>query len=243
MKKRLVLVVALILIATMVFVTGCGKKEEPKPEPQAEAQEEAEEEAEEEAAEEAESVVPEELLGETNGSTYVNDFFGFRLDAPDNWYLLEKSELMERMGLAASSADASMAEILENTGYAMDLYGINLTQMAENPNAYDNVNATIQDIGKIYGIIYNEKQIAEASVETIKQTLAAQGVEVVSVDVGESSFIGKNCVSMTIVSKAGDITMYQKQVYLKNGSALACITATTFTEDRTDEVLAMFKAE
>ena len=40
MKKRLVLVVALILIATMVFVTGCGKKEEPKPEPQAEAQEE-----------------------------------------------------------------------------------------------------------------------------------------------------------------------------------------------------------
>ena len=79
--------------------------------------------------------------------------------------------------------------------------------------------------------------------ETIKQTLAAQGVEVVSVDVGESNFIGKNCVSMTIVSKAGDITMYQKQVYLKNGSALACITATTFMEDRTDEVLAMFKAE
>ena len=37
--------------------------------------------------------------------------------------------------------------------------------------------------------------------------------------------------------------MYQKQVYLKNGAAVACITATTSGEDKTDEVLSAFRGQ
>ncbi|MBQ7245420.1 MAG: hypothetical protein IJS33_00670 [Firmicutes bacterium] len=263
MKKKLVVLIALMLIISMVFVTGCSKKEEPAPQPAPEEEAEAEPEAEseeeaapgeeteqeeseetEEPAEEGaqeETVVPAELLGKTEDNSYVNEYFGFRFDAADNWYVLTASERAELMGLAAAEInDEDIATLLESAGYVTDFYALDTS--GSTVNGFNNVNVTIQDMGKLYGLITSEKKIAEASVDSIKQALAAQGMETIDVEVGETEFIGKNCVSMTIVSKAGDMQMFQKQIFLKNGSAMACVTATALEEDKTDELLAAFKA-
>ena len=259
MKKKLIVLIALMLIISMVFVTGCSKKEEPAPQPAPEEEAEPEEEAtpEEEAAPEEEpeqeeteepaeepaeeTVVPAELLGKTEDNSYVNEYFGFRFDAADNWYVLTASERAELMGLAAAEIkDEDIASLLESAGYVTDFYALDTS--GATVNGFNNVNVTIQDMGKLYGLITSEKQIAEASVDSIKQALAAQGMETIDVEVGETEFIGKKCVSMTIVSKAGDMQMFQKQIFLKNGSAMACVTATALEEDKTDELLAAFKA-
>jgi len=262
MKKKLIVLIALMLIISMVFVTGCSKKEEPAPQPAPEEEAEPEEESEEEATPEEEpeqeeteepaeepteeeskeeTLVPAELLGKTEENSYVNEYFGFRFDAEDNWYVLTASERAELMGLAAAEIkDEDIASLLESAGYVTDFYALDTS--GATVNGFNNINVTIQDMGKLYGLITSEKQIAEASVDSIKQALAAQGMETIDVEVGETEFIGKNCVSMTIVSKAGDMQMFQKQIFLKNGSAMACVTATALEEDKTDELLAAFKA-
>ena len=256
MKRKLIVLMAL-LMTVMVFMTGCGSKEDvavkPSEKPAGEAAEEPEEEpeetpeeeqGEEEQVETPESTVPGEVLGVLAENGYTNDFFGIKYEAPEGWYVFTKEELGELLGITASSIDDdSLREMYESDGYAMDLYAVNAVQVASGDKTYDNVNITIQDIGKIYGFIYNEKEIAEASVETVKESLAAQGVSDIATEIGEMEFMGKTCVYMMITSKAGDIPMYQKQVYLKNGSGMACVTASTFNEDRTDEVLAVFQAK
>lgn len=266
MKKKLTIVLALILAIAMIVMTGCSNKETPNEKPVEERTDEepvedegseddeegevsiegnvTEEEGEDEPdeGETPDSTVPDEILGETTETSYVNTAFGIRYDAPEGWYILTQEELGQIMGIAISSIDDdAIAEMFEDTGYAMDFYAMDISNAEA--ATYDNLNITIQDIGKLYGLLYNEKQVAEASLDSVKQALEAQGATVVDTELGETQFIGKTCTSLTVHSKAGDIDMYQKQVYLKEGSAMACITATTFGEDKTDEVLATFKAE
>jgi len=241
MKRKLIVLLVLLMTAT-VFMAGCGSKEEPvKPAEEAgEEQEDAQEEAQSES-EGQEATVSEDVVGVLSEGGYTNEFFGVQYEAPEGWYVYAREEVAELMGIVSSSIDDdSIKEMYESDGYIMDLYAVNVAQSTQ---TYDNVNITIQDIGKIYGLIYNEKQIAEASLESVKQSLEAQGVTDIVTELGEMDFMGKPCVYMTINSKAGDILMFQKQVYLKNGSGMACITATTFNEDRTDEILASFKAK
>lgn len=246
MKKKIVVVLALILIASMVFVTGCGKKDAPGPESMnnntAEEPAEEEEEAEEPAEEEI-SAVPSELLGTGTDSSYENEFFGFKFEAPEGWYVLSDEERGKAMGIASSEIDdEEILAMFESTGYAMDFYAMDVQNGDATTGAFSNLNITIQDVGKLYGMLYSEKEIAEASIATVEQALAAQGATDVKVEVGESEFLGETCVSMTTQSKAGGIDMYQKQVYVKKGSAMACVTATSFAENKTDEMLANFKA-
>lgn len=248
MKKKLIVVLALILIASMVFVTGCGKKDAPGPEstnnePAEEEAEEEAEEAEEETAEEETSTVPSELLGTGTDSSYENAFFGIKFEAPEGWYVFSDEERGKAMGIVSSEInDEEILATFESTGYAMDFYAMDIQNGDATTGAFNNLNITIQDIGKLYGIIYGEKEIAEASIASVEQALSAQGATDVKVEVGESEFMGNACVSMTTQSKAGDMPMYQKQVYVKKGSAMACVTATSFGEDKTDEMLAAFTA-
>ena len=250
MKKKIVVVLALILIASMVLETGCGKKDAPGPESgtPSSTTEDAEEEAEEpaeEAAEEAEetSAVPSELLGTGTDSSYENEFFGIKFEAPEGWYVLSDEERGKAMGIASSEInDEEILAMFESAGYAIDFYAMDVQNGDAATGAYSNLNITIQDVGKLYGMLYSEKEIAEASIATVEQALAAQGATDIKVEVGEAEFLGETCVSMTTQSKAGGIDMYQKQVYVKKGSAMACVTATSFAENKTDEMLAAFKA-
>lgn len=255
MKKTILsrILVLCLMLALVTTLMACGNKNDSAPEPETEeaTEEETAEETEEtseaeEAAEteetEQEAAVPEELLGTQTESQYVNEYFDLSYSAPENWYLLSKEEIATVMGLAISNSDdEAFVELLKDTGYVTDFYAMETVPAIEGADAYNTLNITIQDIGKLYGTLYNEKQLAEASADTVKQTLEAQGLTDVKTEISETEFIGKNCVTLVITSKSGDIDMYQKQVYLKNGSAIAAITATTIGADKTDEVLSTFK--
>ena len=197
---------------------------------------------EEASTETASDLSLEELLGVATETSYVNEHFGFRYDAPDNWYILSREEIATVTGMAASAIDdEALSAAFESAGYVTDLYVMDTVPAIEGADAYNNVNVTIQDIGKLYGIILDEKKLAEASVKSVKDTLGAMGLSDITTEISEMEFLGKTCTISTISSTTGDIDMYQKQVYLKNGAAVACITATTSGEDKTDEVLSAFR--
>ena len=247
LTRILVLCLMLSLVATLA---ACGNKNSSSNEPaSSEAEEPAEEEPEEEPAEEPEEpeenastiAVPEELLGKQTATSYENEYFGLRYDVPADWYLLSREEIATIMGIAATTFDdEAMANMLKETGYVTDLYVMDTKPAIDGMETFNNVNITIQDIGKLYGIIYDEKKLAEGSANTVKDALTAQGLTDIQTEISEMEFIGKNCVALTITSKAGTTNMYQKQVYLKNESALACVTATAMGEDKTDEILSVF---
>ena len=246
LSRILVLLLMLLLVATLA---ACGNKNSSTNEPESEAEEPAEEESEEEPAEEPEEAeetassieVPEELLGKQTDTSYENAYFGLRYDTPADWYLLSREEIATIMGIAATSFDdEAMANMFKETGYVTDLYSMDTNPAIEGTTTFNNVNITIQDIGKLYGIMYDEKQLAEASANTVVEALKAQGLTDINTDLSETEFIGKNCVALTITSKAGDVDMYQKQVYLKKDSAVACVTATTLGKDTTGEILSAF---
>lgn len=247
LTRILVLCLMLSLVATLA---ACGNKNSSSNEPaSSEAEEPAEEEPEEEPAEEPEEpeenastiAVPEELLGKQTSTSYENEYFGLRYDVPADWYLLSREEIATIMGIAATTFDdEAMANMLKETGYVTDLYVMDTKPAIDGMETFNNVNITIQDIGKLYGIIYDEKKLAEGSANTVKDALTAQGLTDIKTEISEMEFIGKNCVALTITSKAGTTNMYQKQVYLKNESALACVTATAMGEDKTDEILSVF---
>ena len=217
-------------------------EEEPE-ETEAESTEEPEEPEEAEAESTKETTVPADLLGTLTETSYVNDYFGLRYDAPADWYVLSRDETAAIMGLAASNTDnEKILEMFESTGYVTDFYAMATTPAMEGTDTYNTVNITIQDIGKLYGILYDEKTIAEASVDSVKEALEAQGLTDITTEISETEFLGKPSVVAIVTSKAGDLNMYQKQVYLKNGSAVACVTATAPVEDKTDEILSAFTA-
>lgn len=186
-------------------------------------------------------VVPEVLLGKQTDTSYENTYFGLRYDTSADWHLLSREEIATIMGVSATSFDdEAMANMLKDTGYVIDLFVMDTKPAIDGVDTFNNVNISIQDIGKLYGNIYDEKKLAEASADTVKEALQAQGLTDINTEISETKFIGKNCVALTITSKAGDINMYQKQVYLRNESALACITATALSEDKTNEILSVF---
>ena len=265
MKKTLFskMLLTILMIALAASLSACGGSaaptataesesvesvvEESKPEESSEAasSEESSEEsvAEEPAQEEAEEkLVPEELLGDLTETSYVNEYFGFRFDAPDDWYILTRDEAAMITGLTTENIDdEDLVAMLESDGYVTDLYVMETTPAIEGMDAYNNVNVTIQDIGKLYGAILNEKRLAEMSMEQVKGGLESLGMTDISTEVGEAEFLGAKRVAATISSKMDGNAMYQKQIYIKKGSAVACVTATASGEDKTDDIFAMFR--
>lgn len=223
MKKKIVVLLALVLVFITIFTTGCGKKED--------------------TSTETTPAIAEEVLGESTETSYENTFFGFRFDAPNSsWYLLTLDELGQVMGIAASSLDdESLKDMFMESGAVTELYAMNLSEGYEGTTAFNNVNANIQDIGKLYGVMYSEKELAEDTRDLLVQTLEAQGATDVTTEITEAEFAGKNRTAMVITSNNNGIKTFQKQIYIKVESYVACITASSFGEDKTDEMLSIFK--
>lgn len=266
MKKKLSLILILVLALSTVFMTGCHEKydlEEMAKEEEAasnteEATEENTEDTTEEEAEAAEDSTeteastteevlqgtpPAEILGKTTETSYSNSFFGIKYTTPnENWYIATKEELGQVMGMAASTiSDEEILDILENSGFAIDFYALDTTNAAT-AVTFDSINITIEDIGKMYGILASEKELAESGLETSKQALEAQGWTNVNMEVTEAVFAGVPRVCTVSSAEMDGSKMFQKQIYLKKESYIACITVGSFDEDKTDEILKAFTA-
>ncbi len=184
---------------------------------------------------------PATILGNTTTTTYTNSYYGIKFTAPnENWYIATDSELAQVMGMATSTIDdEAILETLQNSGFVMDLYALD-TSESESSIIFDNINITIEDIGKMYGVLMSEQELAESTLEASKQTLQAQGWTDIEMEITEAVFAGIPRVCMESSSTKDGTTMYQKQVYLKKESYIACVTVASFGDDRTDQMLAAF---
>lgn len=191
----------------------------------------------------SEGAPPSSILGNTTKTSYSNSYFGVKFNVPsENWYIATEQELGEIMGMNASTInDDEIINLLNSSGYVMDFYALDTTD-AETKINFDSINVTIEDIGKMYGVLATEKDLADASLETYKQALSAQGWQNVEAEVSETVFAGVPRVCTSSSAEMDDTKMFQKQIFLKKESYIACITVGTFGEDKTDDLLAAFTA-
>ncbi len=186
---------------------------------------------------------PSAILGNRTSSSYSNSFFGIKFTAPNkDWYIADSSELAKIMEMAQSTVtDEDVLNQLQSSGYVMDLYTLD-TSVDANSSSFDDINITIEDIGKMYGVLMSEQELADSTSGTIKKALESQGRKNVDVDVEEEVFAGSPRVCISVSSEKDGTTLYQKQIYIKKESYLACITVSSYGQDKTDTLLNSFSA-
>ena len=260
MKKKTALFLIIMLVLSSIMMTGCHEKYDlaqlakEEAEARAEAEQKAREEAiangelveeeeaeeEEEVAEEVNTPPPSSILGKTTATTYSNSYFAVKYTSPgENWYIANQKEIGNIMGLTSSSINSEeILKILEDSGFVMDFYAMD--SKSADSSKIDNINITIEDIGKMYGVLLSEKDLADSSLSASKKALESQGWTNVNMEVAETVFCGVPRVCTVSSAESGKTKMFQKQVYLKKESFLACVTVASFGSDKTDEMLKAF---
>ena len=84
--------------------------------------------------------------------------------------------------------------------------------------------------------------VVEAGQEQIVGALESMGLTDIATETITRNFKGEEHAGMKISGKVEDVLMYEQQVVVKLGNYLAVITAASYNEDTTDEVLDAFYA-
>ena len=259
-RAKIILTIFIAILASILLLTGCHKKYDlaqlAKEEAEAQAAEESaesqnttdsegensEESKENDEAEEEKDVsAPSTILGNTTSNSYSNSYYGLKFSAPNNdWYLASDSELAQVMN-QKNINDEVLLKVLNETGFIMDMYAVNTSADADS-DIFDSVSVTIENISKLYSVILTEQELADASLPSIKNDLSAQGGKNVKAEVIETVVAGSPRVCISSSADMDKSKIYQKMVYIKKDTFVACITVTSFGSDKTDSILKAFAA-
>lgn len=112
---------------------------------------------------------------------------------------------------------------------------------ATSDDGYQNINVTIQNIQAVYGAPADVNTLVDASLDTLRSALEAQGASSVSVEKGASSFLGEDSLCTLASGTMEGVPFFETQVYMKKGSYILCATAISYSENQTASLLDMFR--
>lgn len=174
--------------------------------------------------------------GTVEGSTYTSQFLGIRFVAEGDWVIADDEQMAELSGIVRDSfTDEKIQEQLEKGGTVMDLYAVNQADGS-------NLNIQLQKLSVLNGGLMSVDAFADASMKELPSTLASAGITVEKVEKTKVSFAGEEHVALVLEGVVQGIPLYETMVLIKSGSYVGFVTATTFHENRTSELLAMCTA-
>lgn len=254
MKRRFI---AIAMTMTMVMaLSACGKSaevDEPAAEVQAEESVEATAEESVEASSEEEKSLEEQAaevraegealqaemeeagefsVGTVEGNSYVNKYFGVKLNLLDGYAFVDDEALAQITGLTADmlSDNKLLAKAIEDgtatiIAYAADSTGLN------------NVNVTVQSNASLANAILDEEAVLVASVGQAKSALEAQGISNITYDVVEKEVAGENHKVLKMNGEFNGIEFHNEMVNLQKGDYMLAFAATSFNGDATDAMI------
>ncbi|WP_022763736.1 hypothetical protein [Butyrivibrio sp. XPD2006] len=254
MKRKLI---AIAMTMTMVMaLSACGKSaevDEPAVEVQAEESAEATAEESVEASSEDEKSLEEQAaevsaegeapqaemeeagefsVGTVEGNSYVNEYFGVKLNLLDGYAFVDDEALAQITGLTADmlSDNKLLAKAIEDgtatiIAYAADSTGLN------------NVNVTVQSNASLANAILDEEAVLVASVGQAKSALEAQGISNITYDVVEKEVAGENHKVLKMNGEFNGIEFHNEMVNLQKGDYMLAFAATSFNGDSTDAMI------
>ena len=173
--------------------------------------------------------------GTVEDNVYTSQFLGIRLTVDEDWIIADDEQLAELSGMVLDSfTDEDVKAQIEKGGSVMDLYALNQADGSS-------VNINFQKLSFISGVLVSEDAYAEETMKQLPDTLASSGITVSKLEKANVTFAGKEHVALTMEGTVQDLPLYETIVLVKTGSYMACVTAATFFEDTTADLLAMFQ--
>ena len=175
------------------------------------------------------------------GGIYSNSYAGFGCQLNANWSFYGAQELQELPELVNGAVEGSdMADLMENYTQIFDM-------QAENVNDLLSVNVVYVKLGMQERLMYavmTEEQIVD---ETLKlkdmmiQAYAQAGMEVTAMEKAKVTFLGEEHFAIRTMANTQGVAVYMLQIFDYNlGSYGMTLTATSYLEDKTQNVLDMF---
>ena len=171
-------------------------------------------------------------VGTVEGNSYVNEYFGVKLNLLDGYAFVDDEALAQITGLTADmlSDNKLLAKAIEDgtatiIAYAADSTGLN------------NVNVTVQSNASLANAILDEEAVLVASVGQAKSALEAQGISNITYDVVEKEVAGENHKVLKMNGEYNGIEFHNEMVNLQKGDYMLAFAATSFNGDSTDAMI------
>ncbi len=180
--------------------------------------------------------------GSIDENSYWNESLRLGCTLDDDWYFYTDEEILEVNGAAADLLKDDLAEAVRESGQMMDM-------MAMNMETGDNVNINLERLSLANSLMIDEETYVELSMEQLPTALEQMGLSDVTIEAGTIEFAGEEhaCLRisgyMIIDGLEEPLSLYETMAIVKNGRTIIVITACSYWEDTTEDILAAFYRE
>lgn len=174
-------------------------------------------------------------IGIIEGNAYANLLMGFGCVVEEGWTFSSREEIAELCGITVDILDeAELSGAIDAGMY--DMVAVSADGMA-------NVNVVIQNTG-LLGSAVEEEDVVEQVLGQMGQLFGSMGYEDVKTEAQAIDFVDGEHAGIYTSATINNIDFYQCQVTYKVGTHIASVTASSYGEDVTKDILAWFdKAE
>lgn len=174
--------------------------------------------------------------GVFDGEVYVNELLGVSCAPGEGWTVLDEDGIATYFGYTLDMfSDENLRETIENSGSVIVFYALrdggaqtlNIS-VSSNPN---------------YGMLSgSESDLIEAMIPTMEQQLPLMGMEVQHIGLGDEpvAFAGAEHPCLRIAATLNELALHETQVLVCVDSYLFTVTAASYGDDVTDDILSMF---
>lgn len=218
MKKRTRLLALLLACLCLLSLVGCGNSGKVDGEKDDEP-----------------AKTPEYTAATTDNNVYRSEFAGLTATLGADWQVLTQAEIADVVGLTAElTTDEDFKNALSSGETVFDLYAITATGAS--------LNITVGDLGVLYGKLLDMDVLAQTASSQLVGLLESMGLSDVQAEVTKITFAGTQEAAVDLTGTTQGVTMYETQVYKKVGNYYYAITACTYGEDGTADILALFQS-
>ena len=175
-------------------------------------------------------------IGVSQGNTYWNDAVKLGCTLDESWYFYTDEEILEQNAETAGKLKGDLAEAVKEAGSLMDM-------MALNTETGENVNVNLERLSIANSLLVDEDKYIEPSAASLGSALEQVGIEGLDLRTDKIAFLGEEHPCIRISGKIQDVPLYETLVVVKTGRTMIVVTACSYLEDTTEEILSCFYNE
>ena len=175
-------------------------------------------------------------LGTYADNVYVNEFLGIQCQVDDSWYVYSDAEMAQLNGLVLDTmTDEDLVAQLEKASVVHLFY-------AAADEGLTTMNIALENLGLVNGVLLDEQAYIEASIGQLPAALESMGLTDVTAVAQTITLAGQEHAGAVVHGTYSGVDFYEALVCLKVGNYVAVVTVASYYEDRTETLLANFKA-
>lgn len=174
--------------------------------------------------------------GASDETSYWNETLSIGCTMDENWYFYSDEEIMESVQTTAGQLKDDLAEAIKDAGTMMDM-------MAVNQETGENVNVNLERLSVANSLLVDETKYVELSLAQLGDALEQMGLTVTDIGQDEMEFAGSKHPCIRLTGTIEDIDLFETLVVVKTGRTVIVVTACSYLEDTTDQILSHFYTE